>query len=236
MINKITLLFTLITFCTVNAQITFEWETAIDNGDNVSETIDGITATFSGLPDIDIEDCGGCFGSSGNLVVSQGTIDGTSVTFSFSEPVIVNSILAIDGNGTNIDYTFIPSGGDNSNVIVSLNAGSAIATLNWIDVNSFTVNSSGSLFGFDNLLINDDSFSSTDNYVDTIKLFPNPVQDILYLEGINTPTSIKVYNSLGELLISTREEKVDFSGISKGVYFIEISTNKDVQIRKIIKQ
>ena len=38
-------------FISTEAQITFDWDTApIDNGDNVTQTINGITATFIGLP------------------------------------------------------------------------------------------------------------------------------------------------------------------------------------------
>ena len=234
MINKITLLF-LLTMSTLNAQITFEWETAVDNGDNVSETISGITATLSGLPDIDIVNCGGCFGSTNNLVVSQLTTNGTSVTFTFSEPSEVTSILAIDGNGSSIDYTFTPTGGSNSAVVASLISGSASVNLNWTDVTSFTITSSGSLFGFDNLVVNS-SLSTPDYSVEAINIFPNPVENILHIENSININSLNVFNQIGQLVIESKNKKLDFSNLSKGLYILSLETETGIITKKIVKK
>ncbi len=218
------------------AQTTFEWETATDNGDNVTEILDGITATFSGLPDITITDCGGCFGSTNNLVVSDGITDGMSVSFAFSEPVIVNSILAIDGNSANIDYTFTPTGGSNSTVIESLTNGSASVTLNWTDVISFTVTSTGSLFGFDDLYINDSSLSYTDFNSNNIVYYPNPVQDILYFKNIDNLERISIYNNLGQLISETKDDRVDMENFKVGTYFVKIQTTNGIETVTVIKE
>lgn len=238
MINKTTLLITFLLFNlnSISAQATFNWDTAIDNGDNVTETISGITATFSGLPDINIVDCGGCYGSTGNLVVSQSTSNGTSVTFTFSEPLQVNSILAIDGNGANIDYTFTPTGGSNSIVVASLISGTLPVSLNWTDVTSFTVTSSGSLFAFDDLSI-DSPTLSTENYsLNNAIIYPNPVQDILYISNIKNLKSVKVFNSIGQIVINNKNEILDFSNLTKGIYIIQLITEKGIQTKKLIKK
>ncbi|MCF6307761.1 MAG: T9SS type A sorting domain-containing protein [Flavobacteriaceae bacterium] len=218
------------------AQTTFEWETATDNGDNVTEILDGITATFSGLPDITVTDCGGCFGSTNNLVVSDGITDGMSVSFTFSEPVIVNSILAIDGNSANIDYTFTPTGGSNSTVIESLTNGSASVTLNWTDVISFTVTSTGSLFGFDDLYINDSSLSYTDFNSNNIVYYPNPVQDILYFKNIDNLERVSIYNNLGQLISETKGDRVDMENLKVGTYFVKIQTTNGIETVTVIKE
>ncbi|SHJ18953.1 Por secretion system C-terminal sorting domain-containing protein [Mesonia phycicola] len=217
------------------AQTTFEWETATDNGDNVTETIDGITATFSGLPDLTITNCGGCFGSSNNLVVSDGTNNGMSVTFAFSETVNVNTILAIDGNGANIDYTFTPTGGNNSIVVASLTNGSASVDLNWTDVTSFTVTSSGSLFGFDNLFING-QLSNTDFNSNNIVFYPNPVQDILYLKNIDNLEAVSLYNNLGQRILEIKGDKIDLSNFDIGTYFLKIKTSDGIKTTTILKK
>ena len=236
MINKITLLLIIfISISTLNAQITFEWETAIDNGDNVSETIDGITATLSGLPDIDIVDCGGCFGSTNNLVVSQGTTDGTSVIFTFSEPINVNSILAIDGNGNDIDYMFTPSGGNNDIVTASLISGSISVTLNWIDVTSITITSTGSLFGFDNLEI--DNTLSIDNFtVENINIYPNPVENVLNIDSAKNLKSIKVFDTVGQLVSEGGNKKIDLTKLTAGFYLVRIQFENGFITKKIIKK
>lgn len=223
-------------FTNITAQTTFEWETATDNGDNVTEIIDGITATFSGLPDITIADCDGCFGSTNNLVVSDGTTNGMNVTFTFSEPVIVNSILAIDGNSANIDYTFTPTGGTNSTVIASLIDGSLSVDLNWTEITSFTVSSYGSLFGFDNLYINDESLSNSDFEISNIIFFPNPVRDVLFLQNKEGLLKVSVYNNLGQLILETNQSKINFESVAKGTYYLKIQTTEGLQNVKIVKE
>ena len=220
------------------AQTIFEWETATDNGDNVTETLDGITATFSGLPDITFIDCDGCLGSTNNIVVSEQTYDGMSVTFTFSEPVIVNSILAIDGNIviSDIDYTFTPTGGNNSMIIASLTNGSASVDLNWTEVTSFTVTSVGSLFGFDDLYINDSSLSSSDYNSKKIILYPNPVRDILNLKNADNLESIIVFNSLGQIILETKNNIINFENFDSGIYHLKIKTNNGLETVSVVKE
>ena len=234
MINKISLLF-LLTISSIQAQTTFEWETAVDSGNFVTETLDGITATFFGLEDIDIVDCGGCFGSTANLVVSQGTTDGTSVSFLLSEPATINSILAIDGNGNDIDYTFTPSGGNNPTVVASLVAGSATVTLDWTNIASFTVSSTGSLFGFDNLEINS-TLSIDDFSTENINIFPNPTDNILTVESDSRLKSISVINTLGQLVMKSSNNIINVSKLTAGMYILNIETEAGISTRKIIKE
>lgn len=134
-----------------NGQTFFEWETANNSGGTISETVNGIGVTVSGDSSYSLADYGGASGTSGNVIVSNA--NRTSITFTFDQPVVVNSILALEGTGANIDYTFTPTGGDNSAVTKSLVSGATTVTLNWSSVTSFTVTSSGSAFGFDNLSV-----------------------------------------------------------------------------------
>jgi hypothetical protein len=135
-----------------NGQTFFEWETANNDGGTITETVNGIGVTVSGDSSYGLVDYGGASGTSGNVIVSNA--DRTAITFTFDQPVVVNSILALDGNGADIDYTFIPIDGDTNNpVTASLVAGVTGVSLNWTNVTSFTVTSSGSKFSFDNLSV-----------------------------------------------------------------------------------
>lgn len=134
-----------------NGQTFFEWETANNAGGTITETVNGIGVTVSGDSSYSLTDYGGASGTSGNVVLSNATR--TSITFTFDQPVVVNSILAIEGTGANIDYTFTPTGGTNDPVTASLVSGVTAVSLNWISVTSFTVTSSGAEFGFDNLSV-----------------------------------------------------------------------------------
>ena len=71
-----------------------------------------------------------------------------------------------------------------------------------------------------------------------IKLYPNPAKNQLNIEfpddiQIN---QIQIFNINGSLSEQTRAVKnVDISNLTKGVYFIEIQTNKGVYRKKLIK-
>ncbi len=137
--------------------ITFTFDSDPTNSfEEVSETIDGITVTVSN-GSLNLRNIGGTDGSSGNVVISNNLQ--SSITFSFNKPVMVSSILALSGNNIDIEYTFTPTGGNNSVVTKFLNEGDEVArasvNLNWAYITSFTVTSRLSLYGFDNLKVID---------------------------------------------------------------------------------
>jgi len=67
-----------------------------------------------------------------------------------------------------------------------------------------------------------------------VKLYPNPVSNILYIETNNTNTvaEVKIYSTQGVLLIDTKGKQVDVSSLSSGIYIARI----DGVHRKFIKQ
>ena len=76
--------------------------------------------------------------------------------------------------------------------------------------------------------------------IDAIKVFPNPVKDYLYISNIEKGTEITLYNINGGLIrtISTNYNnktlKINFSSLAKGVYIINMKTNKTEVQKKII--
>ncbi|HEX9826079.1 MAG TPA: T9SS type A sorting domain-containing protein [Flavobacteriaceae bacterium] len=242
--KKITFLLIVLTlaFSSVSGQTVFDWDTnAVDNGDNVTETIDGITVTFSGGPDIALLNGQGSSGTSGLIVWHSTKI--TSVTFTFDQPVNVNSILPIDAYGGSMDYTFTPTGGANSAVVASIVGGVATTgtvDLNWVGVTSFTVtasDSAGAGFGFDNLSVSSGTLSVTDAYVpQNVLVYPNPVANTLYIKNILDLKSINIYNNLGQLVLQSKEATIDVSQLSKGMYVLQIHTNQGTETKRIIKK
>jgi hypothetical protein len=96
--------------------------------------------------------------SDGNVVVSFR--HESTITFVFSKPVMVESIIALSGDNKDIIYTFTPLETNNSVVTQALSPGIDVAfatvNLNWGNITSFTVTSSTStLFGFDYLVVID---------------------------------------------------------------------------------
>jgi hypothetical protein len=178
--------------------------------------------------------------TSGNIAWNSTQI--TSVTFTFDQPVDVNSILPIDGYAGSMDYTFTPTGGTNSPVVASIVGGGATTgtvDLNWVGVTSFTVTASASAgMGFDNLSVSPDtSLSVTDAYVpQNVLVYPNPVANTLYIKNILGLKHINVYNHLGQLVLQSKEATIDVSQLSKGMYFLQIKTSQGIETKRIIKK
>ena len=70
----------------------------------------------------------------------------------------------------------------------------------------------------------------------SIRIYPNPVQDILHINNIRAKdTEIRIYNLVGnlvEVLKATESVKIDISQYSQGVYLIQIEGST----YKIIKE
>ena len=220
-----------------NAQTAFNWETAKDDGDYISETIDEITCTFLEYNhDATAADANGFGNSSGYIVLSSRV--SSEIKFNFSEAVNVVSILALEGNVRNIDYTFIPIGGSNNPVKASLVNGTALVNLNWTNITSFIVKSNGAWYGFDDLIVQKPVvYNGNDDLSKNVKIYPNPIQDFLYIKNINSLKIVKIYNSVGQVILATngiKNKKIDFRGLDKGIYYAQLKTDKTLITKKII--
>lgn len=239
MIIKITFFISLFILNPIYSQTLFNWDVnPIDNGNNVTEMVDGITTTFTGTSETGFENVAGFGGSTGNIVNSSifGTLS-TSVTFSFSESVDINSILALEGNSANVDFTFTPTGGSNSGVVASLTNGTATVNLNWSNVTSFTVTTSTEHhFAFDNLVVNGPILSTHNIASEKVIIYPNPVLDILYIKNSKKLKTANLYDNIGQLIIKTTEGTIDFTNLAKGIYFLQLHTGVGIETKKILKK
>lgn len=73
---------------------------------------------------------------------------------------------------------------------------------------------------------------------DNLKVYPNPVHDVLHVEGIDMETSLSIFNVTGTMVVNrlvTGNEPIDVSFLKSGVYLF-IFENKTIKsTRKIIK-
>lgn len=78
---------------------------------------------------------------------------------------------------------------------------------------------------------------SVNNFKETkIRLFPNPAKEqftIQLNEGFELK-NVTIYSSLGELVISINNRIINTSKLSKGIYYVEINTNKGITTKKIV--
>lgn len=69
----------------------------------------------------------------------------------------------------------------------------------------------------------------------SISLFPNPTKDIVTIKSLNPIDKIKVYNTLGHLIFTSNNAKIDFSNQPNGMYLIKIHSGSRSISKKIIK-
>ncbi|HEX9825050.1 MAG TPA: T9SS type A sorting domain-containing protein, partial [Flavobacteriaceae bacterium] len=167
------------------------------------------------------------------------------VTFTFSEPVDVHSMLLIEYTGaTDVDFTFSTTDGTNASHMVTTAAGYGLASespvnLNWVGVTSFTLTPTnpGSPL-FDHLTVSPSTALSVSevNTFQTAKVYPNPVENILTIKNVSDLKSITVYNSLGQLVLQSKKKQLDVSHLSKGLYFLQIHSGQGIETKRIIKK
>ncbi len=71
-----------------------------------------------------------------------------------------------------------------------------------------------------------------------ITVYPNPTKDVVYIEADNNSiTEVAIYSSLGAMLGQyPTSESISLSGLSPGVYFLKVSTEKGIYIKRVLKE
>lgn len=73
-----------------------------------------------------------------------------------------------------------------------------------------------------------------------VKVYPNPVKDILKFDAENTISKIQITNLLGQEVaakaINTLNGQADVSNLAAGTYLVKITTEKGTKTVKVIKQ
>jgi surface protein len=80
------------------------------------------------------------------------------------------------------------------------------------------------------------SFGLDDQNQLDISIYPNPVIDKLFIQGLSNPTKISVYDILGKLVLSkTTSSEINVDNLQSGIYIIKIVDEQKEIIRKFIK-
>ena len=72
----------------------------------------------------------------------------------------------------------------------------------------------------------------------SISVYPNPVTDYLYIEGLgSTVEEVSLFDFNGRLIETVTEgTDIDLTDLSSGVYFLQIYTGQKAFVRKIFKE
>jgi len=73
-----------------------------------------------------------------------------------------------------------------------------------------------------------------------IKVYPNPVTDLLTISNTEMMSGITIADMLGRILLKTRlndtEMKIDMSKYPTGTYLVQVSVDSAIKTFKIIKR
>jgi hypothetical protein len=123
------------------------------------------------------------------------------------------------------------SGNNTITLVADQNTTSAARTAN------VTVSSPGLVP--QNLLVTQDIgvTSVSNNQNPSIRIYPNPAKEFLFIEGFLSKTFVRVFNVNGSLLISKalNSQVLDIHHLENGVYSLMITDRKGVTIRKFLK-
>jgi len=78
----------------------------------------------------------------------------------------------------------------------------------------------------------------TTNKLTAVKLYPNPVSDVLNATEVSENATFRVYNLMGQTVLSGKfnNSSIDISTIGSGNYILEISDNDNVTTKRFIKK
>lgn len=74
----------------------------------------------------------------------------------------------------------------------------------------------------------------SNHYYNNISVYPNPSEDIIYIEAPDDNFYVRVFNSLGEEVYKVKNKKyINISSLKKGIYLFRILIN-DIEVQRII--
>lgn len=73
-----------------------------------------------------------------------------------------------------------------------------------------------------------------------IQLYPNPVENILYIKSKETLVEYQIYSATGQLIkqggLNSKQEQLILTSLQTGIYYIKLKTNSAIVTEKIVKK
>jgi hypothetical protein len=158
-----------------------------------------------------------------------------------SDPNLTISNVSVDLSGSNVSIGSIENitGAVPTNFISAQFTPPADGDYN-IVIRVTSLGNQG-LFYLDHIMVQEVGVMGVDdNALTGLSLYPNPVNDILTVNYKNEIESVEVYGSTGQLVMAekpnTLEANINVSGLSSGVYFLNITSEGHTKRTKILKE
>ncbi|MBB69427.1 MAG: hypothetical protein CMC77_05045 [Flavobacteriaceae bacterium] len=86
------------------------------------------------------------------------------------------------------------------------------------------------------LCTNQNSLGTPNIELDLIKLYPNPVEDILFIDTIREDLSYTLFDLNGREILNTSKKVIPMGSLSNGVYMIKISVQNQSIYKRVVKK
>ena len=165
-------------------------------------------------------------------------VENPNTAFNYSENRLLDFANGNPGIVISIIFSSEPNFMQNWLINNSMSAAEQIYTANYISGSSSWSNNIN-LEGFTYFAYTHQTNISLSNNLEPYKeiiTYPNPVQNILTVENFKNLKNIRIYNNMGQLVIETNGTEIDFTNLSKGIYQLQLYSDKEVLIKKILKE
>ena len=99
----------------------------------------------------------------------------------------------------------------------------------------------GEFYDFDSNVVNgilriSNPILSNENFsAEKIKIHPNPVKNIIYIENI-TDSNYEICDITGKRVLNGNNSEINVSSLEKGVYFLKVTSEENILTQKFIKE
>ena len=172
---------------------------------------------------VDIELCNGdisdeiIFQSStdDNLTQYEWQIDNPSIGLSSSGIGNIPSFVAINNTSDPIQSTvFVTPFYENNPIVCAGESAAFIITVYPVDGCELSINN---------------------NDFDQIFIYPNPTENMVFIEGLNENFEVYVFDNFGKLVMTKINQKeIDITGLASGNYIFKVISGENLTIKKII--
>ncbi|WP_397444459.1 lamin tail domain-containing protein [Polaribacter sp. R77954] len=156
-----------------------------------------------------------------------------SAWVSSNMPNSTQSITA-DYERKEFDFSNVAMADENESFKVRLSFGGANMTA---DEGKKVIINNIAISAVDKNVLSAKDFIASKNSID---IYPNPVNNRIYISSNNTIDKVLVYNIFGQMLYKSSENKsdatIDVSNFAKGVYLVKVFTGENSMTKKIVKK
>lgn len=191
-----------------------------------SQTSQVINA-YEGVYSVTVTDAYGCTGQGSTEVqINEPGLLNFYIDYLLS-PDSENGMIEAFVEGGTPPYQYAWSNGETSATITGLSAG----------VYTVTVTDAGGCEYIDSVEM---LWLNVENQIDEqLSIYPNPFNDVLFIESNYAKLNINILNTLGSKVLSKYSDsnilEIDMSELPAGLYFVEIDLPSQKIVRKIIK-